>query len=435
MRILHTSDWHLGQNFYTQNRQQEHQDLIDWILQKVGQLHIDAVIIAGDIFDTGTPPSYARQLYNQFVLRLSQVNCQLLVLGGNHDAVAMLNESKQLLAALNVHVIPNTEDDLNNQIVTLYSQNGEAGAVVCAIPFIRPRDILKSQAGDSSKKKQQALGEAIAEHYKMLYEMACAKREALYETTQNWLPIIATGHLTAMGVKSSESVRDIYIGNLDGFDANGFPPADYIALGHIHRPQIVAKKEHIRYSGSPIILSFDEANKEKQVLVVDFESSARDTAPKVSIQPLPIPSFQPIATLSCDLDGLAQEVEKLCEKIDLKSGQLVWLQLEINTQDYLSDLQDRVDQMMQDFPVKILQLRRKQGKRNQSLTSLQKQTLTELSVQEVFEKRLALEAFHDDSNHLRLARVKTQFQKIYQEIESQHESKPAHIASHKMEQP
>lgn len=242
MRILHTSDWHLGQNFYTQNRQQEHQDLIDWILQKVGQLHIDAVIIAGDIFDTGTPPSYARQLYNQFVLRLSQVNCQLLVLGGNHDAVAMLNESKQLLAALNVHVIPNTEDDLNNQIVTLYSQNGEAGAVVCAIPFIRPRDILKSQAGDSSKKKQQALGEAIAEHYKMLYEMACAKREALYETTQNWLPIIATGHLTAMGVKSSESVRDIYIGNLDGFDANGFPPADYIALGHIHRPQIVAKK-------------------------------------------------------------------------------------------------------------------------------------------------------------------------------------------------
>ncbi|MGY0583571.1 MAG: exonuclease subunit SbcD, partial [Paraglaciecola chathamensis] len=147
MNILHTSDWHLGQNFFTKSRKDEHQAFLDWLLSVIQAREIDAVIVAGDIFDTGTPPSYARQMYNQFVVELSKLTCTLVVLGGNHDSVSTLNESKQLLACLNTHVIANTSGDINQQVIELNDETGQVGAILCAIPFIRPRDVLQSRSG------------------------------------------------------------------------------------------------------------------------------------------------------------------------------------------------------------------------------------------------------------------------------------------------
>ncbi len=100
MRILHTSDWHLGQHFMGKSRQAEHQALIAWLLEQVAEHQVDAVLIAGDIFDTGTPPSYARELYSQLVVRLHEAGVALLLLGGNHDSPATLGESRELLARL-----------------------------------------------------------------------------------------------------------------------------------------------------------------------------------------------------------------------------------------------------------------------------------------------------------------------------------------------
>ena len=297
MKILHTSDWHLGQSFFTQSRKYEHQCFLTWLLDLIAREQIDALIVAGDIFDTGTPPSYAREMYNQFVVDIQQRDCRLVVLGGNHDSVAMLNESKPLLARLNTYVIASTGLALDEQVVDLPARDGNPGAILCAVPYIRPRDVLQSQAGESGADKRQALGEAIKAHYASLYTQAVAKRHA----EGGDLPIIATGHLTAMGVTTSESTRDIYIGTLEAFSADGFPPADYIALGHIHRPQIVAKSEHIRYSGSPIYLSFDELNSRKQVVMVEFDGAERK-----SITPVDIPVFQPMATITGSLAQIEQ---------------------------------------------------------------------------------------------------------------------------------
>ncbi len=105
MRILHTSDWHLGQHFMGKSRQAEHQALIDWLLSQVDAHAVDAVLIAGDIFDTGAPPSYARELYSQLVVRLHHAGVALLLLGGNHDSVATLGESSALLACLSTTVV------------------------------------------------------------------------------------------------------------------------------------------------------------------------------------------------------------------------------------------------------------------------------------------------------------------------------------------
>ena len=101
MRILHTSDWHLGQNFYSKSREAEHQAFLDWLLETAQTHQVDAIIVAGDVFDTGSPPSYARTLYNRFVVNLQQTGCHLVVLAGNHDSVATLNESRDIMAFLN----------------------------------------------------------------------------------------------------------------------------------------------------------------------------------------------------------------------------------------------------------------------------------------------------------------------------------------------
>ena len=201
MRILHTSDWHLGQHFMGKTRQAEHQAFLAWLIEQVQAQQVDAVLVAGDIFDTGAPPSYARELYNHFIVELRQSGAELLVLGGNHDSVAMLGESKTLLAQLNTRVIPSVCAELEEQVLVLHDRTGQPGAILCAIPFIRPRDVLFSQAGESAQTKQQNLQSAIQQHYQHLYALACAKRDEL----GGQLPIIATGHLTTVGASASET--------------------------------------------------------------------------------------------------------------------------------------------------------------------------------------------------------------------------------------
>ena len=407
MRILHTSDWHLGQTFFTKTRKSEHDAFLKWLLALSEKECVDAIIVAGDIFDTGTPPSYARQLYNQFVVDLQKQRCQLVVLGGNHDSVSVLNESRQLLSCLNTHVIASTGMPTEEQVISLYNKDNEVGAILCAIPFIRPRDVLVSQAGDSGVDKRRALGEAITEHYKAVYEAALTQREAVGKS----VPIIATGHLTALGISQSDSVRDIYIGTLEGFAADGFPPADYIALGHIHRPQKVAKTEHIRYSGSPIPLSFDELKHTKHVNIVDF-CGDKHTA---QVNPVEVPVFQAMASHSGTLEALKQQLS-----VYENSEQTVWLSLEVQSQGYLSDLQQRIAAITEPLNAEVLQLRRARQNTAHNGVPEQKETLSELTPAQVFERRLALENFEEDeAAQSRKTRISQQFNAIYQELRSE----------------
>ncbi|MDH5920263.1 exonuclease subunit SbcD [Vibrio splendidus] len=405
MKILHTSDWHLGQNFYNKSRKNEHERFLQWLLEQVTEHDIDAIIVAGDIFDTSTPPSYAREMYNKFVVDSNKIGSQLVLLGGNHDSVSVLKETQQLLKYMGADVIPNTNEDHATQVVELKGKNGDVEALVCAIPFIRPRDVLTSQAGVTGVERQKQLGDAIKQHYQSVYDAAVEKR-AEFENSEH-MPIIATGHLTAMGVQQSDSVRDIYVGNLDGFAADGFPDADYIALGHIHRPQVVAKREYIRYCGSPIPLSFDELKSQKQVCVVEFVEGER------TISQLPVPTFQPLAEIKGDLSEIESQLNQY---IGLDSDQSVWLSIEVQAQDYLSDLQERMRTLTEGLNVEVLQLRRARERRNQALEQESAETLSELSPMDVFTKRIALEEFETDSEKARLERMTVKFKQVMVEV-------------------
>lgn len=396
MRIIHTSDWHLGQYFYGKSRATEHQQFLTWLLVQVKKHNIDAIIVAGDIFDTATPPSYARQMYFNFISEIQSLNCQLIILAGNHDSVSMLAESKELLSALSTRVIASVSDlaeqaNLAEQVFLLKNNQEEPQAVICAIPFIRPRDIIKSEQGQSASDKSSSLQQAIVNHYQALFEHA----EQLVKESKYELPIIATGHLTALGVTTSDSVRDIYIGTLEALPSNAFPPADYIALGHIHRSQKVGKTEHIRYCGSPIALSFDEAKQAKRVLLVDFKDSNLS-----SVTDLIVPCFQPLAMVKTSLPKLSQAVESLLSELNLdqnitqNNSQKLWLDIELVDSDRLSDLQARITTLVEDFPVEILLVRRAKQIRQQFVQAQQdNSTLSELTLEEVFSSRLKQEDY------------------------------------------
>ncbi len=380
MKIIHTSDWHLGQYFMGKSREPEHRAFLHWLIEQV-QLHrVDAVIIAGDIFDTGTPPSYGRTLYNDSIVALHEAGVQLIIVAGNHDSSATLNESKALLACLGAQVISNVSPCLADQIHLLTQRNGEAGALLCSIPFLRPREMILSQANQSADDKQHALQCAITAHYHTLYNLACQQRDALGCA----LPIIMTGHLTTVGASNSESVREIYVGSLAAFPTNAFPPADYIALGHIHRPQQVGGQTHIRYSGSPIPLSFDEVNSTQQVLLVAFEHNHPPL-----IKPLFIPRHQQLASLQGSLNQLDTAIREIGASSD--NERPVWLELTVETQGYLSDLHQRLERITADLPVEILRIRRQRSALSQTWHQNKQQTLDELRPEQVFSQRLAAE--------------------------------------------
>lgn len=397
MRILHTSDWHLGQHFMGKTRQAEHLAFLQWLIEQVEAHSVDAVIVAGDVFDTGAPPSYARELYNHFVVALYNTGAQLVVLGGNHDSVATLGESKTLLACLNTHVIACAGSDPDPQLLCLPRRDGAPGALVCAIPFIRPRDVMQSQSGQSAEDKQQSLQQAIHRHYQDLFDRAVAMRAGL----GGRLPIIATGHLTTVGASASDSVREIYVGSLEAFPTNAFPPADYIALGHIHRPQKVGGQNRIRYSGSPLPLSFDELGAGKEVLLVELGDDGLR-----SVTPLAVPCFQPLLSLRGTLQELGVSIAQSAQQ---GTGACpVWLDVLVRGDDYLSDLQSRIQGMTAGLPVEVLRVRRDRNGANAVMANPARETLDELTPHDVFARRLQAEDLSDA--------LKSQLESRYQGI-------------------
>lgn len=386
MRIIHTSDWHLGQNFYSKSRAAEHSAFLDWLLTSAQAHEVDAIIVAGDIFDTGSPPSYARELYNRFVVQLQQTGCQLVVLAGNHDSVATLNESRDILAFLKTTVVASA----GHAPFILPQRDGTPGAIFCPVPFLRPRELVTSQAGHSGGEKQQLLLNAISDYYQQQYEAACTLRG------DRPLPIVASGHLTTVGASKSDAVRDIYIGTLEAFPASHFPPVDYVALGHIHRAQKIGGSDHIRYSGSPIALSFDEMGKSKSVNLVTFSDGHL-----AEVLPLTVPVTQPLAVLKGDFSSIS---EQLTQWRDAPQEPVVWLDIEITSDEYLHDIQRKIQAQTEDLPVEVLLVRRSRAQRERILAGERRETLSELQVEEVFERRLAQETL-EEAQRLRLTQL------------------------------
>ncbi len=371
MKLLHTSDWHLGQNFMGKSRVEEHEAFLSWLLETIEQKQIELLLVSGDIFDTGTPPNYALELYYNFLKQLSQVNSlnTTIITAGNHDSVSTLKAPKQLLEALNVHVIVNGDEDEN--IIIPIKEDDNTKAIVCAVPFLRDSVIRQSLGGETVSDKEKLANNGI----KAYYEKAYNKAKELEQNT----PIIAMGHLTTVGTRSSESERDIYIGGT--LDIGGDYLAsmfDYVALGHLHINQTVGsvKGTQIRYSGSPIPLSFSESKNTQKVNVVTIDND-------VKVEELEVPLTKKLQVIKGDLETIKKELKAIKDKS-------TWIEVHIKDDNPMF-ANTEIRELATKLELTILAVKIEKSEKQLRAKELKAISLDELSVQEVFEKRLDLE--------------------------------------------
>ncbi|VGO15973.1 Nuclease SbcCD subunit D [Pontiella desulfatans] len=332
MKVLHTSDWHLGRSLYGRRRHDEFAEFLDWLAEHIEHEQIDLLLIAGDVFDTTSPGNHAQELYYSFLCRIAHsVACrQVVVIGGNHDSPSFLNAPKALLGALRVHVVGaiNTGNP-DDEIVVCRNAAGDPEAIVCAVPYLRDRDIRQAEAGESIDDKRAKLAEGYRAHYSNIGNRAEAARG------DRDLPIIGMGHCFAAGgtTVADDGVRDLNVGSLDQVEAAAFPACfDYLALGHLHVPQRVAHSDTMRYCGSPIPMGFGEANQQKLVLEIDFEGRA-PTVTEISV-----PCFQPLRRIAGTLDEILEALKQLTLE-----RSTAWIEIEYTGDEIVPDLRDQVE--------------------------------------------------------------------------------------------
>ncbi|MDO7887877.1 exonuclease subunit SbcD [Hymenobacter cheonanensis] len=284
MRVLHTADWHLGQRFQNgHERLEEHRCFLQWLGHTIAERQVEVLVVAGDVFDTGAPSAAARQLYYDFLadLRRSNTCHDVVVVGGNHDSAATLNASAGLLKGLRVHVVGGVPAAVEEQCLALPHGAASPRLLVAAVPFLRDGDVRRLVVGETFQEREERLRAGIAAHYQQV-------ADCLRGSFAAGIPVLATGHLFAAGCADNDQLteRPLSIGNLGQITADAFPDLfDYVALGHLHRPQVVGGQARVRYSGAPVPLSFSETAYPQQVLLLTF--AAEPGCPAVEVLEVP----------------------------------------------------------------------------------------------------------------------------------------------------
>ena len=337
MRVLHTADWHLGKKLEQYERTEEQQDFLDWLIETLNTERIDVLIVSGDIFDSGSPSNTALGQYYSFLRKVKDTCCrEVIITGGNHDSISTLNAPRELLKYFNIHIVGGVPDIFTEQIIPIKDAGGKIELVVCAVPFLRDKDIRLSIAGESAEEREIRIKQGIADHYHRFTAHIALYKEA-------GIPVIATGHLFAAGAGSSDSEKEIHVGNLGQVAGDMFPVEfDYIALGHIHRPQLVNKMNHIRYSGSPIPLSFSESDNKKQVILLDFEAGVL-----TSIREYLVPAARKLLRIRGNLETVKTRLLVL-EDAQLKYP--AWVEIQLETEAFIPDLEEQLNALKQDKP-------------------------------------------------------------------------------------
>lgn len=325
MRVLHTSDWHIGATLCEKTRYEEHRAFFQWLTQTIVENRVEALLVAGDVFDTSSPSNRAVTLYFEFLQSLRSTPCRhVVIIGGNHDSPSQLNAPAGYLACDGIHVLgcarpggpdgPDGKDGVDGEVLVLRNEQGVPGLIVCAVPFLRDRDVREAAFGQDPSLRTQFLCQGILAHYARVAERARERAAGL----ERPCPIVAMGHFFATGAAVRDGEDSLTVGTLGAVDASSLArDFAYTALGHIHTPQRIGC-DQVRYSGSPLAMSFGEkAN--KVVLLVEFDDAeelaktrdaGREHRPDpcawpVRCTPIPVPVFQPLV----HVQGTVAELE------------------------------------------------------------------------------------------------------------------------------
>jgi exonuclease SbcD len=353
LRLLHTSDWHLGHTLHGRERRLEHQRFLAWLLDTLVGERVDALLIAGDVFETANPPATALADFGEFLAaaRKRMPSLDIVVIAGNHDSAGRLDAMAPLLQFGDIHVVgalPRREDgqiDVDRLLVPLRDASGEIGAWVAAVPFLRVADLPQvAVEGDDDP-----LVKAVAAIYAQALEGARARaseRQAL----------IATGHLYMRGGAISElSERKILGGNQHAIPRAMLDGWSYVALGHLHLAQAVEQSELVRYCGSPIPLSLSEADYVHQVLLASFDGPELAVCQTLEI-PRTVDMLRVPAAGPGKLDDVLFELQNMSLDASLEQERWPWLEVRVRLDEPQPDLRARVDRALRARPVRLLKI-------------------------------------------------------------------------------
>lgn len=400
MKILHTADWHLGQTFFEYDRREEHLHFLEWLREQIQERGIDVLLIAGDVFDSPNPSAESQRMFYTFLRRIADENpgLQVVVIAGNHDSAARLEAPNPLLEEMRVTVrgvVRHTEEreiDFKNLLVPLY-ENGKIGAWCLAVPYLRQGDY---PVADSYPAGVKAL-------YERLFQ----------EVEGQGLPVVAMGHLQATGSEISENDRSerTVIGGLECVSPDSFNrKIAYTALGHLHRGQRVSGRENVRYSGSPIPMSFAERNNKQGVVLVELKGS------EIQISPLAFES--PVKLLS--LPSTPQSLPEVLETIaNLPQGEITtgapYLEIKVLITEPEPSLRYQLEEALQGKAVRLARIAaippNQERQSEKTITYEELQTLQPLDIaRDVFRRKFGGEDMPEP--------LKSLLQTVIQEVES-----------------
>ncbi len=287
MRILHTSDWHIGHRFHERSRIEEHRQFLDWLLTTLQENAVDVLLVAGDIFDTALPSSEATDLYYQFLFRLyRETHAHAVITAGNHDSPMRLAAPQEFLRMGRIHVV-GLASEPTECVLTFPPEN--PSVAIAAVPYLS-----ESELSHISFETEPERAGRYRERLKVFYHQCV-------EYMPPGLSKILMGHLFVQGGKVGDSERNIQIGGATAMQVSDFPDdVAYAALGHLHRPHAISGASYpIQYAGSPLPLRFNEASYRKMVYMLDVPAAG-----DVQVEEIEIPIFKEL----CIVTGNADEV-------------------------------------------------------------------------------------------------------------------------------
>lgn len=389
LKLLHTSDWHLGRNLYGRKRYEEFEAFLDWLTETIQENEVDVLLVAGDVFDTSTPSNRAQELYYSFLRRIAGSCCRhVVIIAGNHDSPSFLTAPKAILKALDVHVVGAATETLDDEVIGLSDFSGQPELYVCAVPYLRDRDIRLVEAGESIEDKERKLLDGISNHYSKVVALAEKKRSEHGKD----IPIVGMGHLFTAGGKTvdGDGVRELYVGSLAHVTSSIFPDSlDYVALGHLHVPQKVNDSELIRYSGSPIPMGFGEAKQQKRVCVVEFNSRS------AAVKEIDVPEFRQLERLTGDWEAISARIAEL-----IAFGSAAWIEVVYQGESVVGDLRERLDEALEGSQLEVLRIKNNRIIERVMEQASHDESLDELDLNQVFERCLDQHAVSDEQRDI-----------------------------------
>ena len=326
MRILHTSDWHLGRTLHGVDLLDHQAAYLDHLVELARAERVHAVVVAGDVYDRALPPVRAVELLSETLARLAEVT-HVILTPGNHDSASRLGFAAAVMRP-EVHVRARVAD-VGSPVVVPGDDGAEAW--VYALPYLDPdatRRALSPDPDDPEQDLPRSHAAVMSAALDRVRGDLAARRAAGGDGR-----VVVAAHAFVVGGEPSESERDIRVGGVDSVPAGVFAGADYVALGHLHGPQQVSGAGAVaRYAGSPLAYSFSEVNHRKSTALVTLGSSADDG---VQVELVAAPVARPLA----DLTGTLEEL--LSGKHDAHAGS--WVRATVTDVDRPRDLQQRLE--------------------------------------------------------------------------------------------